>query len=241
VWIAISESTIENGTMVRAPKPAGDKPLPHTWDERLLFYRCAVDERDAEPVELDPGQAFVFSGLVPHRSGVNRGAAPRIAYSVSFVSPRTRLRANGQAFGDRVPVLRGGRPIREVMEENAAAGAAVLAEIAARAPLERDVLLGRERAYRSAIAHGDEALAERELLALLAIVPRSEEAMGDLVQARARVDQIVREYEKIRGTDPRVERLLLERVLELAPDDGLARAALADLPVRGSAPGVVPR
>jgi ectoine hydroxylase-related dioxygenase (phytanoyl-CoA dioxygenase family) len=83
-WVAITRTTVENGTVFRAPVPMGNVLLPHVWDKELLFFRCDVDERDSVPVVLEPGQAFVFQPRVPHRSGRNLSGEVRIAYSVAF-------------------------------------------------------------------------------------------------------------------------------------------------------------
>jgi ectoine hydroxylase-related dioxygenase (phytanoyl-CoA dioxygenase family) len=232
-WVAITRTTIENGTIRRAPQPPA--LIPHAWDERLLFYRCEIDERAAVDVELAPGQAFIFTGHVPHASGVNASGETRVAYSLSFSAPSARLRANGETFGDRIPVLRGGRPIGEVMEEHALApgggspGARIVAEILARAPgraKETRALLG---AYATALRAEDRAEAERILPRVLSMLPDDREVLGDRLRARARVDQLMRELSKIRGRDAPSERLLLERVLELDPGHDRARAELSRL------------
>jgi ectoine hydroxylase-related dioxygenase (phytanoyl-CoA dioxygenase family) len=37
---------------------------------------------------LQPGDAVVFDGQVPHRSGLNRSDTPRLTYMVTFVPAR---------------------------------------------------------------------------------------------------------------------------------------------------------
>jgi ectoine hydroxylase-related dioxygenase (phytanoyl-CoA dioxygenase family) len=238
-WIAITRATLANGTLVHAPRPMIEGApglLPHVWDEPSLFYRCEVDESTAVPLELEPGQAFLFSTDIPHRSGPNVSDDVRVSYSISFATSSTRLRANREAFGDRVPVLRGGLPIDDVMADYAThqgdpthAGAAVLAAILERAPERADEIRAAMRAFAAARGEGSAADASTHLGHLLAILPDSEEAFGDLLRARARVDQLHREVLALRGTDARAERLLLERVLQLDPDDAVARGALARL------------
>lgn len=228
-WVAISKATQENGTIVRAARKS--RVLPHDWDAELLFYRCAVDEADAAVVELAPGQVFVFDGALPHRSGVNVSSASRVSYSISFSASDARLVANGEAFGDRVPVLRGGESADEAIlayardpSDAGHAGARVVAEILARAPRRGDEI-------RDALAAlGRESGAEeRSILArLVATLPDSDEVLGDLVRSRARVDQLMREVASARGSTS-VERALLERVLVLEPDHAEARARLARL------------
>jgi ectoine hydroxylase-related dioxygenase (phytanoyl-CoA dioxygenase family) len=233
VWVALTRTTIENGTMQRAPMER--ELLPHAWDPKLTFYRCAIDARTANPVELEPGQAFVFTGRVPHGSGVNTSREARIAYSISFAASRARLRVNGEAFGDRVPVLRGGRLVREVLAEYVRAGepsshegARVVAEIEARAPARTEEARASFRRFASASAAGDDNDASRALGRFLTILPQDDEVLGDLVRSRARVDQILDELSKLRGADPEAERKLLARVLELDPHHPLAARATRD-------------
>jgi phytanoyl-CoA hydroxylase len=229
-WVAITPMTIDNGTLLRADVPADAPLLPHVWDEKLLFYRCEVDERLAVPVVLEPGPAFVYHGRIPHRSGPNRSQGPRIAYGVSFTSARARLRANGEAFGDRVPLLRAGEPalgqLAAYARDPAAPadhpGAGIVAEIRARAPAKHaalDALLARYR------VEGDDALLDRAL----ALLPDDREVQGDLAGARARTDQMWTELRRIGGSDPSGARVLLARILQLDPTDARAAQALERL------------
>ena len=222
---------MENGTPWRAPKPEG--LLHHVWDEPLLFYRCDVDESLAAPVELRRGQAFVFTGGLPHRSGINVSGASRVAYSISFTSSAARLRANGEPFGDRVPLLRGGASVRDVVMDYARAaasnehlGARVVAEIAERAPRRASQLHALLDAARAAAAARDDGALDAVVGDLLAVLPDSQEVLGDLVRSRARVDQLLREIASVGGNTSELGISLLERVLELEPDNPIARAAL---------------
>jgi ectoine hydroxylase-related dioxygenase (phytanoyl-CoA dioxygenase family) len=227
-WVAVTRTTVENGTLVRAELPPGGALLPHVWDKKLLFFRCEMDERRAVPVVLEPGQAFVYHGRVPHRSGVNVSAEVRIAYSVAFTTPAARLSANGEAFGDRLPLLRGGERADALVAEYATAepprdhlpGARVIEEIEARAPAKVSELRELLRRYRT---ERSEALLGR----VLALLPDDEEVRGDKVRARTRPEQLFDELQRVRGSDPRAARLLLQRILELEPGNALASAELA--------------
>jgi hypothetical protein len=225
-WVAITRTTVENGTIVRAEVPPGEALLPHVWDPRLLFFRCEIDERSAVPVVLEPGQAFVYHGRVPHRSGRNVSGELRVA--------------NGEPFGDRVPILREGERGDALLAgyatgdrggvdhaghdggEAPTPGARLVAELEARTPAragEVRALLARYREER------DDALLGRAL----AILPEDEEVRGDKVRARTRPEQLLDEYRILRADDPRSARLLLDRVLELDPSNVIASAELARL------------
>jgi ectoine hydroxylase-related dioxygenase (phytanoyl-CoA dioxygenase family) len=229
-WVAITPMTVDNGTLLRAEAPGGSTLLPHVWDEKLLFYRCEVDERRAVPVVLEPGQAFVYHGKIPHSSGPNLSRGLRVAYGVSFTSAAARLRANGEAFGDRVALLRGGEPALAQLAAYAVdpapapdhPGSRIAAEIKARAPgkaAELDALLTSFRLGR------DEKLLDRAL----ALVPEDEEAHGDLAGARARTDQLWSELRGIRASDPSGAAVLLRRILQLDPGDVRAAEELRRL------------
>jgi ectoine hydroxylase-related dioxygenase (phytanoyl-CoA dioxygenase family) len=230
-WVAITPATVASGAMSRAPITPGI--VSHVWDPRLTFFRCDIDDHLATPVELSPGQVFVFDGKLPHRSGINRSGEARIGYSVSFAAAGARLRANGEAFGDRAPVLRGGRPVREVLADYSRSpadeshpGARLLRDIEDRAPLRADEAHRLFRSFAGALRAGDGAAADRDLGRLIAIMPHQEKVLGDLPRSRARVDHLLAELATIRGTDERAERMLLQRILELEPDHEFARIAL---------------
>lgn len=247
-WVAVTRTTVENGTVLRAPLPAGGSLLPHRWDETLLFFRCDVDERQAVPIVLEPGQVFVYDGRLPHRSGPNVSDELRIAYSVAFTRASARLCANGEAFGDRVPIVRGGLRADAILREHLAAtddgdngdadipahpGARLLAEIAARVPEQAARLATLRSTYRDAVVSGATARAEAILGQLLAMVPDDEQVLGDNLRARTRTEQLLDEYHRARTTDRRSARLLLQRILELEPGHPLATAELAALQARG--------
>jgi ectoine hydroxylase-related dioxygenase (phytanoyl-CoA dioxygenase family) len=230
-WIAITRTTAANGTLRYVAPPVGEALLEHRWDRELEFYRCDVDESAARDVELERGQAFVFSGRVPHASGLNDTALARVAYSISFAEAGVRLAKNGEPFGDRIPVARAGRPVGDWMLEHARgdvraapAARALLDELAARVPdgaaqVERRFARFRELVQLDALDRAD-----RELGALLALGPEDVEVMGDLKRARTRIDQLMDEYAR---ADTASKRLLLERMLELEPGNDFAARELA--------------
>jgi ectoine hydroxylase-related dioxygenase (phytanoyl-CoA dioxygenase family) len=239
-WVAVTRTTVANGTVLRAPLPAGGTLLPHRWDEALLFFACDIDERQAVPIVLEPGQVFVYDGRLPHRSGRNVSDELRIAYSVAFTRAGARLCANGEAFGDRVPILRGGLRADVMLREHLAGarddahpGARLLAEIAARVPDRAGSLATLLATYHDAVQAGASARAEAILGQLLALVPDDEEVLGDNLRARTRTEQLLDEYHRARATDRRSARLLLQRILELEPGHAIATAELAALRERG--------
>jgi ectoine hydroxylase-related dioxygenase (phytanoyl-CoA dioxygenase family) len=50
-----------------------------------------LDVSSAVPIELEPGQFFLFDRWLVHRSPVNRSNAPRIGLSARFTTPAVRV------------------------------------------------------------------------------------------------------------------------------------------------------
>jgi phytanoyl-CoA hydroxylase len=67
------------------------------------------DESDAIPVEMQPGQVAVFSSLMLHKSGPNTSGEIRRGFVPQYHHPGAILASSGEPWGDRYPVLRGGR------------------------------------------------------------------------------------------------------------------------------------
>ncbi len=91
-WMAFSETTLENGTLFVMPGAHRFGLLEHVPGRG--GHDCSLDARIAgiekTPVCLKPGQLLVFSGLLPHGSGLNRTAAARkvLQFSVSVPGGR---------------------------------------------------------------------------------------------------------------------------------------------------------
>ena len=114
LWIAIADTTVDNGTLWVAPSYWSRGLMPHIWDDKVQEFQCQFDgapePTEKQPVELKAGQMLIFSRLIPHASGANQTDKPRLAYQVGF-GPTHIIDSKGQPFGDRVPVLRDGNVI----------------------------------------------------------------------------------------------------------------------------------
>lgn len=93
-WIALSDSTPENGCMRVIPGSHRQPPLPH--DERhaphnLLGHgeeiRVEVDEGLARDVTLRSGEMSLHHNNIVHGSRASRGGDKRIGFIVRFVTP----------------------------------------------------------------------------------------------------------------------------------------------------------
>jgi phytanoyl-CoA hydroxylase len=84
LWLAISEATLENGCLSVLPGSHKRAVLPHVPDKREGANQGyleieGVDERDAIPVLMQPGDLLVFHSHLLHRSVDNCGAGRRAA------------------------------------------------------------------------------------------------------------------------------------------------------------------
>jgi len=99
LWFALEDATIENGCMWA--RPGG-----HHEPVRKRFHRAAgggtafevLDPRelptDGIPLEAAKGTCIVLHGLLPHRSGPNRSAVSRQAYSLHVIDANAHYRAD---------------------------------------------------------------------------------------------------------------------------------------------------
>ena len=241
-WIALTPARAENGALAGVTRSGHRGLRPHTWNPQLGYYVCEVADDEAEILEMAPGDFVIFDNLWPHGSGPNTSGEPRIGYSLSYAHAGTRLIATGETYGDRVPVLREGRPMESVMEELArnpsstGPGRRVLGELQGRMPEIADLLESRFASYREAVLAGDIALASRALTDFLCSAPDEAIVLGDLLRSRGIPDEIRRELRDLGTRDPTARRLLLGRLLELDPGDEEARRELAAGAGSGAAP-----
>lgn len=90
LWVALQDATIENGCMWGLP---GGHRLGLKRRMRRAGKGVAFDQIDATPIPTDgeipleapQGTVIVLHGLFPHRSGANRSAKSRHAYSLHVI------------------------------------------------------------------------------------------------------------------------------------------------------------
>jgi len=104
-WIALTDSTVENGCVRVIPGSHTHPKLPHreTYaDDNLLNHGeevlLSVDESKAVDMELKAGEMSIHHVNLLHSSKPNRSRSSRIGFSMSYIAPQVR-RAT-------VPVLR---------------------------------------------------------------------------------------------------------------------------------------
>ena len=81
LWLALTSSTADNGGLVVAPG-GHRRRLPHRW---VGNHVVATPTGPSETIEAAPGDAVVFSSLLPHTTGPNRTGRTRLAYVAEFL------------------------------------------------------------------------------------------------------------------------------------------------------------
>ena len=92
IWLALQETTRENGCMGFVPVSSGDDILPHRWvggDRRVHALECydGWSEEDIVWCPLSSGDCTVHTNRVLHGAGPNVSAQPRMAYVLVFGTP----------------------------------------------------------------------------------------------------------------------------------------------------------
>jgi phytanoyl-CoA hydroxylase len=110
--VAVTPSTTRNGTVWALPGRHRDGLLPHVFDAPDRVWICQIDRSARVPIEMEPGQALIFSRLLPHYSGPNGTSQTRISFQLGYGPPGLVTADTREPFGDGVPFLRGGDRVR---------------------------------------------------------------------------------------------------------------------------------
>lgn len=110
-WTAITDATVDNGTIWVIPGSHKWGVLPHEsvadtpekWGGKEAVFS---DESGAIPVEVKAGQVACFSSLTLHRSGPNTTNTLRRGFVPQYHVPGVVLTETGKPWGDQWPVLR---------------------------------------------------------------------------------------------------------------------------------------
>jgi hypothetical protein len=96
-WVALTDSTPENGCVQILPRshtagqrPHFDQPDPKAMLSRGQTLADAIDDADAVNLSLAAGEVSFHHTLSFHRSGINRTAARRIGIGISYIPTRVR-------------------------------------------------------------------------------------------------------------------------------------------------------
>ena len=96
-WIALTDSTTENGALRVLPGSHRAPLLAHTPigdPDNMLFHRQAItdpiDEHRAVTVTLDAGEMSIHHVRIAHSSGPNRSRERRIGFAIRYVAAHVR-------------------------------------------------------------------------------------------------------------------------------------------------------
>ncbi|TDE32732.1 phytanoyl-CoA dioxygenase family protein [Actinomadura sp. 6K520] len=92
VWLALTGTTRENGTMRFLPGPHNRELVPHrpSGGAHGLEVDMELDEAAGVDVLLAPGEASVHTPTTVHSSGPSAAAADRVCFAIDYISPALR-------------------------------------------------------------------------------------------------------------------------------------------------------
>jgi len=108
VWIALDHATVENGCMHVIPGGHNLGALKHHHDKDCEILGDRLDPSNAVPVELPPGGALLFYGMLPHQTPPNRSADRRRALQFHYHAA-TAVRTPTEEY-DRIYAEKDGTP-----------------------------------------------------------------------------------------------------------------------------------
>ncbi|MCC7191931.1 MAG: phytanoyl-CoA dioxygenase family protein [Phycisphaeraceae bacterium] len=104
MWVAISRTTVDNGTLWVLPGRHREGLLEHEWSTEKREWQGKFDTSWKIPAVMRPGQALIFDKYLPHGSSTNVSNETRIAYQIGYMVPGLKKGPSP----DLVPVMRGG-------------------------------------------------------------------------------------------------------------------------------------
>ena len=96
-WIAIDPATTSNGCVEVIPGshrsfiPLVESPDDASYGFDNMADPSRFDASDACPMQLQPGQFFIFNERLLHRSAANTSGARRLGLAVRFILPLVRI------------------------------------------------------------------------------------------------------------------------------------------------------
>jgi len=104
-WVALSRTTVDNGTLWVLPGRHKEGLFPHLWNTERIEFQAQLDTAWKIPVVLRPGQVLIFKKYLPHSSGVNVSTETRMAYQIGYNLPGL----NREPSVNFSPMLRAGQ------------------------------------------------------------------------------------------------------------------------------------
>ena len=107
VWVAITRTIVDNGTLWVLPGRHNEGLLPHVWSEEKREYQGQFDTAWKIPAVMKAGQMLVFRKYLPHGSGPNVSDEVRMAYQIGYSLPGLKLVPSP----DIAPLMRDGEAV----------------------------------------------------------------------------------------------------------------------------------
>ena len=105
LWLALSPATEASGCLRFLPASHKWQIVEHrdTFEATNMLTRgqeiaVAVNEDEAVPVCLQPGEASLHHGRLAHASGPNRSADPRIGLAIRYIAPTVRQEVGSRDY-----------------------------------------------------------------------------------------------------------------------------------------------
>lgn len=107
VWVAITRTTVDNGTLWVLPGRHKEGLLPHEWSKENREWVGQYDTSWRVPAVMRAGQALVLRKWLPHASGPNISNEVRMAYQIGYSLPGFRTAPSKEIE----PLIRGGKRV----------------------------------------------------------------------------------------------------------------------------------
>lgn len=107
-WLALEDSTIENGCIWIQPATHKKGFVPHIKTD--IGWICYYGEEEGMPVELKAGSMVAFHSLLFHRSTPNRSNVTRKGYVIQYAQTGAYNPTTGEPFANGPVIARDGKP-----------------------------------------------------------------------------------------------------------------------------------
>jgi ectoine hydroxylase-related dioxygenase (phytanoyl-CoA dioxygenase family) len=110
-WLALDDTTLENGCIRVIPGSHHWGLQPHRRDETIGDMVGYEGPDEGLPVPIRRGQAIMFSSLTLHCSGPNTSNGSRRAYVIQYCPTHAVNPRSGEPWGDDLVVASEGKPL----------------------------------------------------------------------------------------------------------------------------------
>ena len=104
-WVAITRTTVDNGTLWVLPGRHKEGLLQHEWSKENREWVGQYDTSWRVPAVLRAGQAIIMRKWLPHTSGPNISNEVRMAYQIGYSLPGFRTVPSTE----EAPMIRDGK------------------------------------------------------------------------------------------------------------------------------------